>query len=94
MGGFFLSEENQGDHGKRRANYRCCIPALAGFVSPHSVGPGGGEVTMAEEVAQGAGLNKYRQREIPLRSKGQEQIVSARVTRTTSRSATVLAARC
>src|ERR1041385_5164317 len=32
--------KNQGDHGRCRANYRCCIPALAGFVSPHSVGPG------------------------------------------------------
>src|SRR3954454_5419002 len=30
----------QGDHGGCRANYRCCIPALAGFVSPHSMGPG------------------------------------------------------
>src|SRR4051794_12861993 len=32
--------ESQGNHGRCRANYRCCIPALAGFVSPHSVGPG------------------------------------------------------
>ena len=31
---------SQGDHGRCRANYRCCLPALAGFVSPHSVGPG------------------------------------------------------
>src|SRR5688500_15829466 len=30
----------QGFHGRCRANYRCCIPALAGFVSPHSMGPG------------------------------------------------------
>src|ERR1700677_30926 len=30
----------QGDHGGRGANCRCCIPALAGFVSPHSMGPG------------------------------------------------------
>src|SRR3954452_16345929 len=30
----------QGNHGGCGANYRCCIPALAGFVSPHSVGPG------------------------------------------------------
>src|SRR5688500_9537759 len=35
-----LKKSNQGDHGKCRANCRCCIPALAGFVSPHSVGPG------------------------------------------------------
>ncbi len=34
----------QGDHGRRRANYRCCLPALAGFVSPHSMGPGAGNV--------------------------------------------------
>src|SRR5271156_4038278 len=32
--------ECQGDHGGCRANCRCCIPALAGFVSPHSMGPG------------------------------------------------------
>src|SRR5208282_145854 len=31
----------QGDHGRYGANYRCCLPALAGFVSPHSMGPGG-----------------------------------------------------
>src|SRR6185369_5185557 len=31
----------QGDHGGCGANCRCCIPALAGFVSPHSMGPGG-----------------------------------------------------
>jgi len=30
----------QGDHGRYGANYRCCLPALAGFVSPHSMGPG------------------------------------------------------
>ena len=29
----------QGDHGRYGANYRCCLPALAGFVSPHSMGP-------------------------------------------------------
>ena len=31
--------KRQGDHGKHEANCRCCLPALAGFVSPHSVGP-------------------------------------------------------
>jgi len=30
----------QGDHGGCGANCRCCLPALAGFVSPHSMGPG------------------------------------------------------
>ena len=29
----------QGYHGKYEANCRCCLPALAGFVSPHSVDP-------------------------------------------------------
>ena len=29
----------QGDCGNCKANYRCCLPALAGFVSPHSAGP-------------------------------------------------------
>ncbi len=33
----------QGDHGRCRANYRCCLPALAGFVSPQSMGPGSRE---------------------------------------------------
>lgn len=33
-------KRSQGDHGGCGANYRCCIPALAGFVSPHSMGPG------------------------------------------------------
>ena len=32
-------KECQGDHGRYGANYRCCLPALAGFVSPHSMGP-------------------------------------------------------
>ena len=36
----FHWEKCQGDHGRYRANYRCCLPALAGFVSPHSMGPG------------------------------------------------------
>jgi len=34
------NSKGQGDHGRCRANYRCCLPALAGFVCPHSVGPG------------------------------------------------------
>lgn len=32
-------ERCQGDCGNCKANYRCCLPALAGFVSPHSTGP-------------------------------------------------------
>ena len=39
-GGALKKSKSQGDHGKCGANYRCCIPALTGFVSPHSVGPG------------------------------------------------------
>src|ERR1035437_6552706 len=35
----FELKKCQGDHGRRRANCRCCLPALAGFVSPHSMGP-------------------------------------------------------
>src|SRR6516165_11412515 len=27
------------------SNYRCCIPALAGFVSPQSIAPDGGEIS-------------------------------------------------
>ena len=30
----------QGTHGRCRASYRCCIPALAGFASLHSMDPG------------------------------------------------------
>jgi len=30
----------QGYHGACRARYRCCLPALAGFASPQSMGPG------------------------------------------------------
>src|SRR6185295_2719048 len=37
----------QGDHGRSRANYRCCLPALAGFVSPQSMGPGTTNVAQA-----------------------------------------------
>ena len=33
-------KESQGDHGGCGAKYRCCLPALAGFPSPHSMGPG------------------------------------------------------
>ena len=32
--------EYQGYHGRCGADYRCCLPALAGFVSPHSMDPG------------------------------------------------------
>src|SRR3954465_2265299 len=47
------SKRSQGDHGGCRANYRCCLPALAGFVSPHSMGPGGGELTARTPQGQG-----------------------------------------
>lgn len=45
--------EYQGDHGICRANYRCCIPALAGFVSPQSMGPGR---TIKEQLGDGIKL--------------------------------------
>lgn len=32
-------KKGQGDHGRCRSSYRCCLPALAGFASPHSMGP-------------------------------------------------------
>ena len=39
-----VNQKCQGDHGRSRANYRCCLPALAGFVSPQSMGPGSGNL--------------------------------------------------
>jgi len=41
--------KGQGDHGRCRANYRCCLPALAGFVSPQSMGPGKRNVPQHEQ---------------------------------------------
>src|SRR5512132_4676119 len=32
--------------------YRCCIPALAGFVSPQSIAPDGGEISSHPRDAQ------------------------------------------
>src|SRR5436853_5369264 len=32
--------------------YRCCIPALAGFVSPQSIAPDGGEISSHQRDAQ------------------------------------------
>ena len=32
--------------------YRCCIPALAGFVSPQSIAPDGGEISSHQRYAQ------------------------------------------
>ena len=32
--------------------YRCCIPALAGFVSPQSIAPDGGEISSHQKDAQ------------------------------------------
>ena len=32
--------------------YRCCIPALAGFVSPQSIAPDGGEISSRHRHAQ------------------------------------------
>ena len=32
--------------------YRCCIPALAGFVSPQSIAPDGGEISLHQRDAQ------------------------------------------
>ena len=34
------------------SNYRCCIPALAGFVSPQSIAPDGGEISSHKRDAQ------------------------------------------
>ena len=36
----------QGDHGRCGASYRCCLPALAEFASPHSMGPDAPIVTL------------------------------------------------
>jgi len=44
---------SQGDHGRSRANYRCCLPALAGFVSPQSMGPGRNECGLEQTLVQG-----------------------------------------
>ena len=45
--------KSQGDHGSCRANYRCCLPALAGFVSPQSMGPGNTESAAERALVQG-----------------------------------------
>src|SRR6188472_1539354 len=41
---------------QRRSDYRCCIPALAGFVSPQSIAPDGSK--SFAQVAAVATLNK------------------------------------
>src|SRR5438477_11590732 len=33
---------------QRRSDYRCCIPALAGFVSPQSIAPDGGQILLQQ----------------------------------------------
>ena len=48
-----VNEKCQGDHGRYGANYRCCLPALAGFVSPHSMGPDGNNFAPACRRLQG-----------------------------------------
>ena len=50
-------ERCQGDHGKYEANYRCCLPALAGFVSPHSVGPDAGNVSLGQARLKAIGTS-------------------------------------
>src|SRR5258708_919270 len=54
----------QGDHGGCGANCRCCIPALAGFVSPHSMGPG------AINLPQARGRRKKNDKKIKARLSG------------------------
>src|SRR5436189_4723988 len=49
----------QGDHGRCRADYRCCLAALAGFVSPQSMGPGNRKCAAAPAQLQGETF-KYR----------------------------------
>src|SRR5436853_5430267 len=49
----FVNGKCQGDHGGCRANYRCCLPALAGFVSPQSMGPGNRESAAEAARIQG-----------------------------------------
>ena len=37
---------------QRGSNYRCCIPALAGFVSPQSIAPDGNKKSRKNAIAQ------------------------------------------
>ena len=55
-GKFGGNGKRQGNHGKYEANYRCCLPALAGFVSPHSVGPDPGNLPPARARLKAIGL--------------------------------------
>src|SRR5205085_5609569 len=42
---------------QRRSDYRCCIPALAGFVSPQSIAPDGGK-TFAQDHYRATGTRE------------------------------------
>ena len=50
------------------SNYRCCIPALAGFVSPQSIAPDGGQIllqtfdraTLTAPRGEGGDIDKVR----------------------------------
>src|SRR5438270_13970259 len=47
---------------QRRSDYRCCIPALAGFVSPQSIAPDGGKTFVQDRdratIAREMGMTK------------------------------------
>src|SRR5437870_4301603 len=46
---------------QRRSDYRCCIPALAGFVSPQSIAPDG-EKTFAQDRHRATATRKGMRR--------------------------------
>jgi len=49
---------------QRRSDYRCCIPALAGFVSPQSIAPDGGKTFVQDRdratIAREMGMTKLQ----------------------------------
>src|SRR5438094_10073328 len=48
---------------QRGSNYRCCIPALAGFVSPQSIAPDGDQIFSQE--SRRATANPFRKKSAP-----------------------------
>ena len=55
---------------QRRSNYRCCIPALAGFVSPQSIAPDGGKSFVQDHNR--ATMTRERDENDEIRNSGDE----------------------
>src|SRR6266850_503355 len=63
---------------QRRSDYRCCIPALAGFVSPQSIAPDGRKSFVQDHDRATITREREREREREMRMTKSETVAMRR----------------